>query len=277
MFVCATCGYSSRLLSIFCTFPSVDLDDHRRGGLAKVDITVLAPDEEISCPKTTNKIPLRKFTEEITTAELHDDLEYSRYFKEPDPIPIEIVPSERTHHPMHVYLLLVGHTTTKFRIAYDYLLTEKNIGIQKDTQIKTIEACIQSCVYHFSDELYYKIYELIDWYVGVHEPCVGSYMRAQLVIFEALGRLYSGDGEEVEDKDEEEEDENGNLNLDHDEKDDEDEDKNHADENEEKKTVEDLRYWSCDTTLSRRVCKEFGLVLNGGYFPDNCYAYVTKS
>ena len=45
-------------------------------------------------------------------------------FKEPDPIEIEIVTSERTHHPMHVYLLLVGHTTTGFRIARDCLPTE---------------------------------------------------------------------------------------------------------------------------------------------------------
>lgn len=65
--------------------------------------------------------------------------------------------------------------------------------------------------------------------------------------FEALGRLYFGNGDENEVENDEDNEDDKNLELNHNSKDDSDNDKNHAEESEEKTdgrgfTVLELRY-----------------------------------
>lgn len=229
--------------SVDCRFPRINLNNYRRGIIAKIDITVLAPDDEVSWPTTQpnkdDKLTTRQFIEQETITALYNndlrphiiDLEDSQ-----PPVPINIHTSERTNHQTHIYLLLVGHTTTGFRIGSDFLLADakdhhpKNKKRDKDSyQHALVKNLIESCVADFENELWNQNYDRYDWFDRRHQPCVDEYMRDQLVIFEALGRLYpSKEGEEDEDED----------------------------------SLEDERYWSLHTKTARWVCKEFGLKLN---------------
>lgn len=201
--------------SIYCPFPDFNLNKHQMGDIIKIDITILAPDDKIpwrsntTCPKKADNVPLRKFIEEETIAELHTDTWLRHYFKEPDPIPVEVVTSEHTHHHSHVYLL-VAHTTGGFRVASDLLILPKSPGLGEDNHehvlMQDIEDVAWGCVRDLCEELFNYINEMVDWYEGEHPPCVDSRMREQLVIFEALGKLYPRDGKGKTDKEESVED-----------------------------------------------------------------------
>lgn len=222
--------------SIDCRFPSINLNRYSRDQIARIDITVLAPDDEVSWPTRRpmekDRLTVREFIEQETMAELHNNLKglpsHVIDMEDPHkPVPIEVHTSERTHHPTHIFLLIVGHTATGFRIGRDYLLT-KAPG-KRDTDQRRhllIQDLIKDCVQQFGTELDHQASDTIE---GTHQPCVDEYMRDQLVIFEALGRLYPlGDSEDKEGKEE---------------------------------SIEDDRYWSLHTKTARWVCREFGLKL----------------
>lgn len=227
--------------SVDCRFPPVDLNKYRRGIITQIDITVLAPDDEVPWPTTEpskhDKLTIREYIEQETITALHNSLNdlppHIINLEDPQsPTLINIHTSERTHHRTLIYVLLVGHTTTGFRIGRDFLLSDakdprpKSKKCDKDShQHALVKNLIESCVADFENELWNQY----DWFDRRHQPCVDEYMRDQLVIFEALGRLYPSEEEEK----------------------DEDED-----------SLEDERYWSLHTKTARWVCKEFGLKLN---------------
>lgn len=231
--------------SVDCRFPSINLNNYKRGAITRIDITVLAPDDEVSWPTTEpsndGNPTTRKFIEQETiTALCNNDLPpHILNLEDPQsPVPINVHTSERTNHQTHIYLLLVGHTTTGFRIGRDFLLADakdprskgKSKKHDKDSHRHAlVKNLIESCVADFENELWNHNYDQYDCFDRRHQPCVDGYMRDQLVIFEALGRLYPSEENEK----------------------DEDED-----------SVEDEQYWSLHTKTARWVCKEFGLKLN---------------
>lgn len=231
--------------SVDCRFPRIGLNKYRRGTITKIDITVLAPDDEVSWsttqPSKDDKLTTRKFIEQETVITLQNNLKHLpphiiNLGNTQSPIPINIHTSERSYHQTHIYILLVGYTTTGFRIGHDFLLADakdprpKKKKQDKDShQHALVRNLIESCVANFENELWNQAYDQYDLFERRHQPCVDEYMRDQLVIFEALGRLYpSGDDENVE----------------------------------EEESLEDERYWSLHTKTARWVCKEFGLKLN---------------
>lgn len=234
--------------SVDCRFPRINLNNYRRGTITKIDITVLAPDDEVSWATTElskgDKLTTREYIEQETITALRNSLKnLPPHIINLETLPINIRTSERTRHQTHIYLLLVGHTTTGFCIGRDFLLAAandprskgKNKKHDKDSrQHALVENLIESCVADFENEFWNRDYDQYDWFDRRHQPCVDEYMRDQLVIFEALGQLYPSE-EDEKDEDEKDEDED---------------------------SLEDERYWSLHTKTARWVCKEFGLNLD---------------
>lgn len=123
----------------------------------------------------------------------------SRGVSEPT-LPIAMHTSEPTFHPSQLYILLVAHTSTGFRLGRDALFgTHKDEtvsgrgkqsggGKSKQTMEDRIRKLVKRCV----DEL---MEELDDSDLG-HElgnrGPLDVHMRDQVVVFEALGRVDSG-------------------------------------------------------------------------------------
>lgn len=102
--------------------PPLNLNNHRRSKTTKIDITVLAPDTRAWWPSTCPLGPeevltLRKYIEHETIVKLREELNHIPSHIIDEDVPIISHCSETTHHPTHVYIMVVGHTTTGFRIA----------------------------------------------------------------------------------------------------------------------------------------------------------------
>lgn len=224
-------------------FPPLNLNNYRRGKATKIDITVLAPDTKAWWPSTRPLDPeevftLRKYIEHETIVKLRDELNGIPSHIIDEEVPIHIHYSEATYHPTHVYIMIVGHTTTGFRIARDSLLNlevyfrfkedKKDPDDYRDHEKILIRNTIENSTYCFRMELYD---ESVKEGGGLHQPCVDRSMRNQLVILGALGKFYSF---QSEDKDESE---NGKQ---------------------KPSSTENSRYWSRHTNSARWVC---GVVL----------------
>lgn len=210
-------------------FPPIDMNEHRRETVTKIDVTVLAPDTSIAS-SDTGTIPLRKFIEGETVHSLEQRIsELPSSLFQTTTTPIHIHTSEQTYHHTHVYILLVAHTSNGFRIGADTLLD----GIQKsrarrkqnpprDSRNDTIpctNALIQKCIDDFSKQLYDPA---LDRQEMRHVPCVDGYMRDQLVIFETLGQTCNNTS-------------NARAQI----------------------QREDERYWSLHTQTAQWVCRQF--------------------
>lgn len=224
-------------------FPFIDLHDHVRGKVTQIDVTVLAPDNVIHTRNEDN-LTVREFIESESIQELRRELPElpSWIFQTSDleaMVPIQIHTSERTYHPSQVYMLIVAHTSTGFRIGRDALPGEtketstrsRHKGKKnqcKDDEASPIHHLMKRCIDRFLNELYNPSLEgEHNHQPGKHQPCVDEYMRDQLVIFEALGKVSSP-------REEEEQDGESRANT----------------------TTEDDRYWSLHTQTARWVCEQ---------------------
>lgn len=193
-----------------CHFPPLNLDQYQRGQVTKIDITVLAPDDEVSW--STNflgekkKQTLRQYIEQETTSRLVR-------LKLPEHVydfrsSINIHTSERTFHRTHVYILIVAHTDTGFRLSCDVCHKPKGYIFSPDPKDEDkqrhfyIRDLLDSCAIRFAMEIYNTFHEKYKPREGTHRSCVDQNMRNQLVIFEALGQLNPSRESEDEKKDE---------------------------------------------------------------------------
>ncbi|ODM15456.1 hypothetical protein SI65_09059 [Aspergillus cristatus] len=265
---------------IKCHFPTIDLDQHRRGEVTKIDVTILAPDSKVSwetrgTTKKEDKLTVRKFLEQEVIAELRDRLQGSSipsHVIDKD-VPIDIHTSEPTQHHTHIYVLIVGHTTTGFRVTQDELFEAGLHYLVSPCNDKHKRLLVlymgEECVRHFAREVYDRNLEEFSRREGKHKPCVSRAMRDQLVIFEELGRFYFPQGDRNEEgpqrnhedgedglESKEELENDGGQKGDHGNKPDGQEGREESKSQEEEKSVEDDRYWSGHTKSARRVCRE---------------------
>ncbi|KAE8373602.1 RNA 3'-terminal phosphate cyclase/enolpyruvate transferase [Aspergillus bertholletiae] len=114
-------------------------------------------------------------------------------------IPISIHTSEVTHHYSHVYILIVAHTSTGFKMGRDALFGDNSDrGARQarhrqrngpEARVMAVQDLIERCVDGFLEELYDPLLQQCSTAVDMerHPPCVDRYSRDQLAIFEALG------------------------------------------------------------------------------------------
>lgn len=232
--------YSTELLC----FPPINIMEHDRGKITRVNITILAPDFPMSevdkkgqrhsirqhCErqirrtlrKAVNKLEPSLFDQEVLDS--HDDSDH---------VPITLAQSEATSHASRLYILLVADTREGFKIGYDALGTtraksnpkqpgrskhkkdKKGQSQNNGTDMDHINDFIEGCVQGFIDE----ISGLDANESREKRPPLDQYMRDQIVVFEELGRLF--------------------------------------DERDRKETPdEDERYWTLHTKTSQWVCGE---------------------
>jgi RNA 3'-terminal phosphate cyclase (ATP) len=225
-------------------FPRINLMDHKRGGITKIDITVLAPYSptikagELGEGGSTARQYIEQVTQKtlrralkqlnpstfarLSTSKSEDDI--SRDVADDIPIPIEIHTSEATSHRSHVYILLVAHTSSGFRIGHDALGSlpkdpfdqgrkPKHKGKQKsrsdsrsrpESDAYGIKSLVGRCVDGFIEEISNERPNTDDIGPPGSEPCLDRHMRDQIVIFEELGKAchpeVEGANEALEDK-----------------------------------------------------------------------------
>ncbi|KAF9894090.1 hypothetical protein FE257_009063 [Aspergillus nanangensis] len=120
-------------------------------------------------------------------------------------VPIRTHTSEATHHPSHLYVLIVAHTSSGFNIGHDTLngarqdgaSSSRQPGIDRHRLRGTVVAAsnvVEQCVAGFLQELYDAKLQGCNIDSGLtSRPCVDEHMRDQVVIFEALGAQLRGD------------------------------------------------------------------------------------
>ncbi|KAL4806102.1 RNA 3'-terminal phosphate cyclase domain-containing protein [Aspergillus unguis] len=243
------------------TIPSIDLHKCRRGKVIKIDVTVLAPDDQLNTPHSTAKDSrtgisddasdelggedaesksIRTFMEQYTyealrrrLAEVPEAVFLHRSSDEPDhqeshAVPIKTHTTEATNRRSCLYVLIVAHMSTGFKIGrdalYGSLTNEPKPKVRKgqkkveEDMTRKVTRLVDSCVERFARELWDPNLEREEGAPRtVYRPCVDEYTRDQLVVFEALG---------------------GPSGL---------------AENEER---EDERYWSLHTKTAQWVCRE---------------------
>jgi RNA 3'-terminal phosphate cyclase (ATP) len=219
-------------------FPRINLMDYKRGGITKIDITVLAPDSPAinenesaggGCtarqyikhvtretlrhalkrlnPSTFDRPSTSQSEEEETTGAVVDDL----------PIPVEIHTSEATSHRSHVYILLVAHTSSGFRIGHDALGSlpkdpfdqgkkrghkgkpkpQSHSRSRPEADTYGIKSLVSRCVDGFIEEISNEKPSADDTSPPRTEPCLDRHMRDQIIIFEELGKACHPKNEET--------------------------------------------------------------------------------
>ncbi|KAL4778733.1 RNA 3'-terminal phosphate cyclase domain-containing protein [Aspergillus varians] len=246
--------------------PLIDLHQCQRGTISRIDITVLGPDDHLEelvgesqhAKGTTNTNS--RFSKHAAAAEQSDKPETVRGFMERyvhkslrkrlkelprdvfsnrsseatdlDAIPIETHTTEPTHNRSCLYVLIVAHTSTGFRIGRDALngaakgkpkpKAKTHQKRPRQDMASRAKGLVDQCVENFIKELYDPLLQADpdSPETAGHRPCVDEYMRDQLVVFEALARV-SGDAgqQDVESR-------------------------------------EDGRYWSLHTKTAQWVCRE---------------------
>ncbi|KAJ5573536.1 uncharacterized protein N7459_007963 [Penicillium hispanicum] len=195
-------------------FPRIDMMDQNCGKVTQVDLTILASDRQLPGRST----PLRKFVEGQTRSALRKKLAilspqvFDSIMSEDgdSPVPIELHTSEPTAHINRLYILLVAHISTGFRVGHDALLgmdswrrpPKRGPKLKKGQQlspmpkleidIDRITNLIESCVDGFGNTLQ----KTVGAHMAKHAngafgcpPWLDEHMRDQIVIFEALGNL----------------------------------------------------------------------------------------
>ncbi|KAJ6185964.1 hypothetical protein N7519_007265 [Penicillium mononematosum] len=252
-----------------CSFPRINLMDHKRGKVTQIDITVLAPDQPTlnANAEDGGGSTVRQFIEQFTQHTLRREmrkLDPSIFAKrstsrpaEEDapetsskdtPVPTKIHTSEATNHRSHVYVLLVAHTSSGFRIGHDILggiggdrlSKPKNKGKQKHQQAQDARHDSQNeIVFSAAGHLVRRCVEGFIGEISDKSPnaqpdqkpastakraCLDSYMRDQVVVFEALGKACHAGGGDTDATDTE--------------------------------TLEDERGWTLHTKTAQWVCRQ---------------------
>lgn len=253
-----------------CSFPLINLMDHKRGKVTQIDITVLAPDRPTLNANAEDGTgsTIRQFIEQVTQRTLRREtrkLDPSIFAKRSNsplpeenspskssakdaPVPIEIHTSEATNHRSHVYILLVAHTSSGFRIGHDILGSmggdrqpkSKNKGKRKqppnhdprrDSQNEIafsaaadlVRRCVEGFIGEISNE---NPNANPDQKLAstIKTACLDKYMRDQVVVFEALGKACHAGG--------------------------------HGTEASDSETLEDERDWTLHTKTAQWVCRQ---------------------
>lgn len=223
-------------------FPFFNIRNCRRGTITGIDITILAPEIPLQSDavssdnynrtarlgtRTTGTYTVRSYLQAETCRVLAHALTSTPHdlFPHGDHrIPIKIHTSEATGHRTRIYILLVGHTSTGFRLGRDALLGDRSdsgsrkvegesgrrrarggkghsshINSIPDGMQSRIQRLIDRCVSDFIDELSSPRFEgsnsdekMVNHSlqgVNKQKPCVDIFMRDQVVVFEALGKL----------------------------------------------------------------------------------------
>lgn len=244
--------------------PSIDLGNHRRGSVTQIDITVLAPDNPVlgrtgkrtasrggrhqhisdqdweigrsgeptatirNCVEKEVLVGLQKGMRTLPPWVLHAQSSSRDDGEKGDSVPVRIHTSEGTCHFSHLYVLIVAHTSTGFKIGHDALYggakgerrRRQTGGQDRHASRETVVAArelAKDCVAGFLRELYDARLQGSALDGAGDRPCVDEYMRDQVVVFETLGRRVGGN---------------------------------------ERICGEDERYWSLHTRTAQWVCEE---------------------
>ncbi|KAL4863263.1 hypothetical protein BDV12DRAFT_202280 [Aspergillus spectabilis] len=224
--------------------PSIDLHQCRRGTISQIDITILAPDdrlEELDEPETVREVMERQVHRTLRKRlkELPQSLFSHSSSGDPDlkgkshVVPIRTHTTEVTHRRSRMYVLIVAHTSTGFRIGRDALYgslgeqpkpkkpkPKKGQNKPHEDMASRVSGLVDQCVERFVRELHDPQLQTEPDGSARHQPCVDEYMRDQLVVFEALGRVSGGQAQQ------------------------------------ELENQEDERYWSLHTKTAQWVCRE---------------------
>lgn len=240
-------------------FPRINIMDFERGRVTRFDLTVLAPDEPFAHGNPSKGTPtVRKYIEQQIRRVLHRALKgmdpaifetahsgSHEFDSGPNPgIPIEIHTSEATSHIGRLYVLIVAHTSTGFRLGHDILGRGLSSGrhkgkkhgkskrgqdsfhrerSQQKTDLGIVDSLIHECVQGMVKELIEDPDIQGSRDTSRKRSCLDQHMRDQIVIFEALGRL--GLDRAVDD--------GGRVSV-----------------------QEDERYWTLHTKTAQWVCRE---------------------
>ncbi|OQE75569.1 hypothetical protein PENNAL_c0073G01883 [Penicillium nalgiovense] len=222
-----------------CSFPWINLMNHERGEVTQIDITVLAPDQftlnadakeggwstlrqfieqftQHTLRRETRKLDPSIFAKRSTSRPLEEDASETSSSKH-TPVPIKIHTSEATNHRSHVYILLVAHTSSGFRIGHDILggmggdrlpksrnkgkLKKQGQEPQRDSQnekayfaaANLVRRCVEGFIGEISDESPNAQPDRNPASTA-KRACLDSYMRDQVVVFEALGKACHAGG-----------------------------------------------------------------------------------
>ncbi|KAJ5524254.1 hypothetical protein N7494_010904 [Penicillium frequentans] len=200
-----------------------------RGKITQIDLTVLAPDSTISGESKT----VRKFVEQQTRRRLREalrNLDSSVFDFQSDSdddsdrgktVPIKLHTSEPTTHMSRVYILLVAHTSTGFRIGSDALIggqwasgpPKKKHKSNKETprhhtkgsnpsqDIAKITSYIDAVLEVFIEEVFTE--EISNQRrdsssaTNKKPSVLDLHMRDQIVVFEALGEAHGASNDEA--------------------------------------------------------------------------------
>ncbi|KAJ0416510.1 RNA 3'-terminal phosphate cyclase domain-containing protein [Aspergillus carlsbadensis] len=210
--------------------PSIDLHRHHRGEVSQIDITILAPDDHLV--EGDGDLPRGSRHDDHAAAELGaDQTETVREFLErrvyrvlrkrlkklpssvfspesspekstSESVPIRTHTTEATHSRSCMYVLIVAHMSTGFKIGRDALhgslkqqpKTKKRQRKHKprEDMVSRMKGLVDEGVENFIRELYDTEMRTTANPPGImrHQPCVDEYMRDQLVVFEALGKTF---------------------------------------------------------------------------------------
>ncbi|KAJ5451088.1 RNA 3'-terminal phosphate cyclase/enolpyruvate transferase alpha/beta [Penicillium cf. griseofulvum] len=139
-----------------CSFPRINLMDHKRGKVTKIDITVLAPDQP-TMSRDAGGNTVRQFIEQLTQRTLHRETRklnpsifgkrspssptqedtFGKSSGEDIPVPITIHTSEATNHRSHIYILLVAHTSLRVQNRPRYYLQRSRALAKAQGETKT--------------------------------------------------------------------------------------------------------------------------------------------
>ncbi|KAJ5912830.1 hypothetical protein N7504_001713 [Penicillium tannophilum] len=210
-------------------FPRINIMDHERGKITQIDLTVLAPDSTILGESKT----VRKFVEQQARRRLREalrNMDSSIFDFQPDSdddsdrgktVPIKLHTSEPTTHTSRVYILLVAHTSSGFRIGSDALIGgqwasgppkknhknnkeaprhhAKNSNPSKD--IAKITSYIDAVLEVFIEEVFTE--EISNQRrdsssaTDKKPSLLDLHMRDQIVVFEALGEAHGASNDEA--------------------------------------------------------------------------------
>ncbi|KAL4890329.1 RNA 3'-terminal phosphate cyclase domain-containing protein [Aspergillus ambiguus] len=232
-------------------FPPIGLAQYRRGSVTQIDVTVLAPDEAPparwrgqrgngrvnaggrrrgpdwgsdrcddtgsirQCVEQEMLIQLRRGLRRLPRGIFHGQgspIAGNGDGEETDDVPIRVHTTEATGHFSHLYVLIVAHTSTGFRVGHDALYCgakAERRGRQSrgedrhaaGAMVVAARELAKDCVAGFLQELYDPRLQgsTLDG-VGGRQPCVDEHLRDQMVIFEALGRAQERQSVDKEDE-----------------------------------------------------------------------------
>jgi RNA 3'-terminal phosphate cyclase (ATP) len=241
-------------------FPRINIMDYERGKINRITTTILAPNDTLSqAGENGESVTVASYAEHETLRRLRKALKtldpsiLAESSEDESLVPIDMSPTEITSHSSRVYILLVAHTSTGFRIGHDALLgdnrgtksTKKKLGKHQkykkgqapgpkkgssEAQLQRVSDMIDDCVEGFIEELSETHDNPHTDREGgstgsraVKRSCLDSHMRDQIVVFEALGNL----GDKV-----------------------------HIAASEVAEALEDERYWTLHTKTAQWVCQK---------------------